>query len=471
MTIIRLPNVNRLDPNRIEIKNKNGRHAILFANDDVYIDSASINEVTSFLDMLDYIETTKGKMPYDTDPSVDGVILTPDFHRGAGIPVGTVFQSNGFLLPKATGTDIGCGMRLLTTNLVEREITQAKNLEASLREHFFEGKRGIALSRNERVEIFRSGLKALRAHRDAYYDGVMPTNSVISDFLSSSAKDDNEKTFDAILGTIGGGNHFVELQVVDEIVDDSQAWALGLKKGSVVIMCHSGSLGVGHYIGNRHQDKAKAIWNTKMKAPPDNYYPLMGQYARDYYEDMKAGVNFAFANRYFLGQTAVKALSHSLNKDVEWEVVQDAPHNAIWSKGEDKWLHRKGATPTDGEYLEKYHPVIVPGSMGDSSWVLSGTGETHSYCSACHGAGRIARRGESRKANIEEINKLRVVTPWDHNSPSAKARPDILKIHQEKLMEEAPSAYKSVEPAMYTCRDANIATPVARLRPLLTVKG
>lgn len=471
----------RISSTEILIRHPNGLTATLFATEDVYIDPASVNEALDFLGLADTLEQSKKLLPYGTTPEIEKIILTPDFHRGAGIPVGTVFQAKGFVLPKAIGNDIGCGMRFLTTNIDRHLIDNALNLEDILRAIFFEGQRNISLSREARNDIFKWGLAALEMHgktnismtQKSHEGGGFPTETVIKDFLESSALDDKEETFDAFLGSIGGGNHFVEIQVIDEILDPETAYAWGLYKGKVTIMCHSGSLGVGHWIGNLFAEKAKAFWPKTLKYPTGGYYPLCGEEAQRYIEHQKAGVNFAFANRFFLGQSALTGLERALNQKIEAQLLQDAPHNACWQNGENRFLHRKGACPAPGpdSTFTEGHPVIVPGSMGDSSWILKGQGALHSLCSACHGAGRIAKRGSARKGSYEELERLRVVTPWNHKSLEAKKRPDILAAHAARLLEEAPSAYKDVLPAAQTCEQAGIAKPVAILKPLLTVKG
>jgi tRNA-splicing ligase RtcB len=150
--------------------------------------------------------------------------------------------------------------------------------------------------------------------------------------------------------------------------------------------------------------------------------------------------------------------------------VYDAPHNLVWSEGQNH-LHRKGACPAASDPKDPLfpdgHPVIVPGSMGDASYVLKGQGSIASLCSAPHGAGRLAARGEGRKGDASELRHIRVVTKID----PTRVRRAIAVEHLRTLMEEAPSQYKSVTPVVETVADAGIASPVARLRPLLTVKG
>jgi tRNA-splicing ligase RtcB len=167
-----------------------------------------------------------------------------------------------------------------------------------------------------------------------------------------------------------------------------------------------------------------------------------------------------------LGALALRCLGEA----VGFRLVYDAPHNLVWSDGQDH-LHRKGACPAgcdhDDLVFPDGHPVILPGSMGDASYVLRGRGSLASLCSAPHGAGRIAARGDGRCADPGELKSIRVVTKLD----PLRVRRDIADELRRTLMEEAPSNYKPVLPVIETVNDAGIASPVARLRPLLTVKG
>ena len=181
--------------------------------------------------------------------------------------------------------------------------------------------------------------------------------------------------------------------------------------------------------------------------------------------------NLAFANRLFLGLMTVRALPEALGREVEARLVYDAPHNLIWDQGGGQMIHRKGACPAEGPSddaeFPSGHPVIIPGSMGASSYVLRGHGATASLCSACHGAGRLAPRQQARRGSTAELEPLRVVTKVDQR----RLRRDVRADWERSLLEEAPSRYKDVMPVIETVAGAGIASRVARLWPLLTVKG
>jgi tRNA-splicing ligase RtcB len=198
---------------------------------------------------------------------------------------------------------------------------------------------------------------------------------------------------------------------------------------------------------------------------------------------MRNAANFAFGNRLCLGLMVVRALSEVLRRRVEARLVYDAPHNLIWeSEGcGDRFIHRKGATPAVGpdpfESPFQYtgHPVIIPGSMGAGSYVLAGAGNDALLASACHGAGRSLTRGRSSHVDddtyLRAMAPLRVVTPIDPADPIVRRRRDVLLKYHRRMKEEAPYAYKPVTPVVQSVEDAGVARRVARLWPLVTVKG
>jgi tRNA-splicing ligase RtcB len=186
---------------------------------------------------------------------------------------------------------------------------------------------------------------------------------------------------------------------------------------------------------------------------------------------MGNAANFAFANRLFLGLMVVRALSEALGRAVEARLVYDAPHNLVWDEGGHRMIHRKGACPADGSSgdadFPSGHPVIIPGSMGASSYVLRGHGSVASLCSGCHGAGRSAPRQQGRRGSAAELEPLRVVTKVD----GKRLRRDVRAEWERALLEEAPSRYKDVTPVIETVVGGGVAGKVARLWPLLTIKG
>lgn len=471
-------NVLRTDANRVCISTD--YHAIeLFANESVFIDRKSIEEITAFAEVSETIRKLRQIGFLDSTAQIERIILTPDFHKGAGIPIGTVFRSQGFVMPRAVGSDIGCGMRFMTTDVTREEFDSlGDRLDQILRHIFFEGGRNIPLSRKQREAIFRWGIAGLleeqhasegiwaywdwgREHEDAerhmHSLGGFPTSNIfgMADFIRGSGR---AFTHDDQIGSIGGGNHFCEFQAVEEIFDRRRAYDWKIRAGKIAIMVHSGSVGIGHLVGNHFTDLARSMYPEGLRHDHD-FYMIPEDRSDGYLEAMWNAANFAIVNRLFLGLMMVRALSEALGRRVGYKLVYDAPHNLIWMDGHG-FVHRKGACPAGQD-----EPVIIPGSMGSSSFILAGSGNEQTFCSACHGAGRSKRRQRSRKGSGEIT--CRVVTKIDPQ----RVRRDIREEYMRALLEEAPDRYKDITPVIETVEGAEIARRVARTFPLLTVKG
>ncbi|PDT02292.1 RNA-splicing ligase RtcB [Rhizobium chutanense] len=423
------------------------------------------------------------------------VVTTPDFHPGKPVPVGVVADVEGAVLPHMIGSDIGCGMRMVVLDNVAAEQLATPLLDRHLRHIFFQGGRDIALTGMDRHAILREGLPGLlgslqqksigllskldlsRAWADLERhsdNGVFACENVDADFADYAGIDDAHRR-DAILGTIGGGNHFVELGFIDHIADGTFARAAGLKPGSVVLVVHSGSLDFGQRVGTVTGDRLKSDckpgedWRVlSRETQPDLYKRYMNGHAN--------AVNAAFANRFFIGLAAIEAVARALGQEVEHHLVYDAPHNTVWESG-NVVRHRKGACPARGvgtlaasPYEWFGEPVILPGSMGDGTWLLAGCGSTDFLESAAHGAGRKLSRQEARSQR-DIANALRVIGPVDPQSPSLQGRQDILAEIHARLKEEAPAAYKPIDSVAEPMVDAGMVTKVAKITPLVTVKG
>ncbi len=521
----------RADDTTLSIPNPYGVPVTLFANRDVPIEVEAIEQALGFVSIQRTLEELSaaqqsGKIgPFwgDRPGQLERVVLTPDFHRGSGIPVGTVAQARGFVVPQAVGNDVCCGMRLLTTDVTRGELADhLDEIERSLREVFFQGKREISMSPRQREALLRDGLwglletsadnagDGLWRYYDAraqeadlakvHFQGVVAAKGLFAfgDYVKSSG---GQRSRDSQIGSIGGGNHFVEMQAVEQVLDGATAHAWGVREGTVTIMAHSGSVGLGHAVGGYFLDQAKAIFPKEMKHPEHGFYAVPtqgphGKLAAKYLDAMHNAANFAFGNRLFLGLMAVRVLSEVLGRQVEARLVYDAPHNLIWAgdggahvatgtavaEERDVHIHRKGACPalgpdpsSTGPFRYTGHPVIIPGSMGASSYLLAGRGNEAALCSACHGAGRAISRGKSRNVDEEiyreTFARLRVVTPIDPKSPEVRLRRDVLAQYHDRLKEEAPYAYKDITPVVQTVEEADVAGRVARLEPLLTIKG
>ena len=510
--------VRRINGATSHIDNDFGIPITLVAREDVVVEADGVTELLEFASLQRTLEDISSREKAGTiDPfwggsagHIESIVLTPDFHKGAGIPVGTVVDARGFVVPQAVGNDVCCGMRLLTTDVDRHELAPHMTaLKQRLRAIFFQGQRDIPMSPRQREAMIRDGLSGLhgsasdnartglwkhydpRAQLDdldrVHFNGALPAKGTFAfdAYIQASGRNDGR---DIQIGSVGGGNHFVELQAVDEMIDGGTARSFGLTKNAVTIMAHSGSVGLGHMVGGHFAGRAHELYPKGVPHPKHGFYvlPARGPHAREaqvYLDAMRNAANFAFANRLFLGLMVVRALTETLGRPVSSRLVYDAPHNLIWEPeghGE-RYLHRKGATPASGPdapgtpFSYTGHPVIIPGSMGDASYVLAGSGREDLLCSACHGAGRSLTRG--RSTHVDEavykraIEKLHVVTPLDPDSPSVRCRRDILAKYHQRMKEEAPYAYKPITPVVQSVEDAGIARRVVRLWPLVTVKG
>jgi tRNA-splicing ligase RtcB len=284
-------------------------------------------------------------------------------------------------------------------------------------------------------ELERSvGLAELRAHSRHAHDAFVQGR---------------ETYRDPCLGTPGGGNHFVELQVVDEVLDRHGAHETGLKVGDVVVMIHSGSRDLGFYVGARWMDRARDAWPRGVRHPESKLYALTGQLATEYLEAMGVAARYAWLNRVVLAELVRNAMAEVLEEDRS-RLVVDVPHNVVLQE-EGMNVHRKGATPArEGDI------ALIPGSMGDHSYVARGLGHPDWLRSCSHGAGRKMRRQEvrARLAHGEQQ------TEWE-----------CITLREERRIEEAPEAYKPIGPVIESQEEAGLIKPIARLRPWVTFKA
>lgn len=504
--------LNRIDKNRVRINNKENIDAVLFANEDVPIQQTAVDELAQFLEVGDTIRQVFESAPeyFDEASTVEQVAVTPDFHKAKGIPVGSVMATRGFVIPQAIGNDINCGMRLHVTSLNADAVREHKDeLETQFRHLFFEGGRNIPMCRRQREAMFRHGISGLlettpKSQCEGQWslfhaynieqeltridrNGSLNSNSVfaLDDFMGPT----DRMTRDGQIGSIGGGNHFVEIQQVERIIDGSIAHAWGLKVGAVTVMVHSGSLSIGHQCGNYFRDVVKQLHPSDLKHPDNGIFVLPSggrcrEQSKLFWDSVNNAGNFAFANRLFLALIALTGLNNVCG-DVDASLIYDAPHNFLWTdqdNGREIVIHRKGACPARGfsemagtPFQYYGEPVLVPGSMGASSFLLAGRGNAESICSASHGAGRALSRGDAQRgydAEFKEfMERFRVVTPVDLRRSDIRQRRDIYEKKLDEIRQEAPYAYKGIGAIIQTLTDANIAVPVAELSPLMTMKG
>lgn len=444
----------------------------------------------------------------EAEYDIKKMVFTPDFHKGAGIPIGTVMLTRGLIIPQAMGKDINCGMRLYITDVKEDQIRNYLIcLKKKLRYIFFEGGREIPMTGRQRKALFCEGLSGLQeTWRDTqnigiwnYFDAQEQERQLpYVAFRGSLRAEDTEGltdfigdytcvSYDTQIGSVGGGNHFVEIQRICDIFDAQTANAWGIKKNQVVIMIHSGSLTIGHHSGMLGYKIAEAIYPKSVEQPENKIYLIPDEEEkalRRFWNTAYNAANFAFANRLFLGLMVQKAFTEVLG-DCHMKLLYDSPHNFIWKEagqGGQNYLHRKGACSACGlEQMEDtpfaYYgePVMIPGSMGGFSYLLRGNGNKEALCSASHGAGRRLSRGEAIHGNDllfkEFMKRFSIVTPIDPERNDLKGRKDILKKWEETIRAEAPYAYKDINEVTKVHIEHRLADYVARMEPILTIKA
>jgi tRNA-splicing ligase RtcB len=425
-----------------------------------------------------------------TLPGVVGRVYgMPDMHEGYGFPVGGVAamrMPDGVVSPGGVGFDINCGVRLLSTPLVRRDLgDRAEALVHEISRSIPSGTgrggpwratdaeldRVLAEGSRFLVEEKGFGLPADVEHTES--EGRLP--GADPGKVSPRARDRGRDQ----LGTMGSGNHFVEVQEVEEIVDAGAARAMGLFQGQVTALVHSGSRGLGHQVCTdyvRIMDARLAAQGITLADRQLSCAPASSPEGRDYLAAMAAAANFAWSNRQLMGHRVRTAVTR-IFPDVAAEtvrVVYDVAHNIAKVErygGMDLCVHRKGATrafgPSHPEMPPAYRgvgqPVFIPGSMGTASWVLAGldTSDERSWGSACHGAGRRLSRTAAKKqiAGAELRRQL-------------EAQGIVVRSASNKgLAEEAPFAYKDVDAVAEVVEGAGLARRVARLRPFGVVKG
>ncbi|MDE6621602.1 MAG: RtcB family protein [Lachnospiraceae bacterium] len=470
---------------------------------------AELRQMTALEETLERLTAVSGYFQAD-DPRIEKIILTPDFHKGAGIPIGTVMMTKGFVVPQAMGNDINCGMRFYTTDLSEERIQEKlPELAKKIRHIFFEGGRQIPMTGRQREALLRYGLEGLlETHNDSkksglwrYYQpeiqekwlnrtvfrGSVETADAegLEDFIGSY----EQLAYDDQIGTIGGGNHFLEVQRVAEIYDGQTANAWNIKKGAVVVMLHTGSLTIGHHSGLLNRQICQDIYPAGLAHPENKIYPIPEEGASPnawsrFWSVSGNAANFGFANRLFLGFMIQDVFTEVLGV-CDMELLYDAPHNYIWKKqidGKDYYIHRKGACcaggcgEMEGTAFAYYgEPVMIPGSMGSSSYLLRGLGNSDSLWSASHGAGRKKSRGDAIKGNDEAfrqfMERFHVITPIDPARNDLKGRTDILRKWEETIRAEAPYAYKDIDEVIAVHTTHDMAAPVARMEPVFSVKS
>lgn len=423
---------------------------------------------------------------------VGHVVVMPDMHQGYGFPIGGVAATRypqGVISPGAIGYDINCGVRLLASNLDFESAQADMDTLATLLNAYCPsgvGKEGsVRVTVKELDRVLEDGSRwalkngyatqadLTRTEETGRLEGADPGK------VSERAKTRGREQ----IGSLGAGNHFIEVEVVDEIFDEQAANAMGLKKGCLTVQIHCGSRGLGHQVCTDYvQQFQNAVKKYGIELPDRELVcaPMDSPEGQAYLGAMRAAANFAFVNRQLLANSARRAFEETFKGRRESQLYQvyDITHNMgkietheVDGKMIKVCVHRKGATRAFGprstglpsEYQAIGQPVIIPGSMGTASWVLVGTERSmeRSFGSSCHGAGRVMSRSKAKKEIRGEVLR-----------DELKARGIQIRAGSlAGLAEEAPQAYKDVDMVVETVTSAGIAKKVARLKPLAVIKG
>ena len=420
-------------------------------------------------------------------------IVLPDGHEGYGFPVGGVAAMDaeeGMISPGGVGYDINCGVRLLRSNLTEQTVrSKLKDLVTDLFSSIPSGvgsKGAVKLSHSELDEVLVKGVNWAIDHGYGSSDDadVCEENGQIQNADPNKVSDKARKRGAPQLGSLGSGNHFLEVQKVEEVHDEEAANRMGLKEGTITILVHCGSRGFGHQVCSdylRVSEQAMTKYDINLPDRELACVPNNSEEGDSYRKAMFAALNFAWSNRQMLTHWTRKSFERVFNQsesDLEMNLVYDVAHNIakvekhkVDGRERKVVVHRKGATrafPANRDeipsrYRDLGQPVLVPGSMGTASWVLLGQPNSMdlSFGSTAHGAGRTMSRSKARRNYTEENVKKSL----NDKGIFIKA------LTRDGVVEETPQAYKDVDAVVNVSHNLGIATKVAKLVPIGVIKG
>jgi len=415
-----------------------------------------------------------------TLPGVQKYALSmPDIHEGYGFPVGGVAGfdfDKGIISPGGIGYDINCGVRLLKSNLTYDEIKAylrelTKELYREIPSGVGRGGR-LKLNNQELDRILEGGARRIieMGYGDEkdleHIESNGKLNEANADYVSKTAKERGRDQ----LGTIGAGNHFVEIDKVEKIFDKEMAEKFGLFENQICILIHTGSRGLGHQVATDYIRKMISVLPKYKIILPDRELacsPFLSSEGQEYFSAMSSAANFAWANRELITWEVRKAWQNVLGKKSakELEILYDVAHNIakieeyeIDGKMKKLIVHRKGATRA---FINQ--PVLIPGSMGTASYVLVGQEKSleYSFGSTCHGAGRRMSRARAKR----EIRGEKLKRELEERGIAVEAG------SMSGLAEEAPEAYKDVNEVVEIVHQIGIAQKLAKLKPIGVIKG
>jgi len=476
--------VTRLDTYRLVLEREGSMHqdAVVFASEKILVEGDALRQLRNAATL---------------DP--DAIVMaTPDIHTGFGVPIGCVFATPNLISPCAVGYDINCGMRLLSTPFTQAEI-DVKKLADSIRRDIplGEGKANISVPPGVLDAVLERGVRAtadvarhcprlagcvdereIEGDLDSIEDGGSLDGSPGA--VSPRAKDRGRGQF----ASLGGGNHFIEIQVVREVFDEPHARTFGMKPGQLMVMIHSGSRGLGHQVADEYMKSARSWDEAKGIELPDRelaYFSIESREGKAYRGAMNAAANFAFANRQLMAMLVRRNIRQLYGSATPLPTVYDVPHNIAKFEEHNKrtyCVHRKGATRAfpaalmrGTRFAESGQPVLIPGSMGTSSYVLSGVPSgIESLFSVNHGAGRtMSRTAASGVGRGGKRQGEAAIT--DEQFRASMEGIYLLCEDRRTIKEEAPGAYKDIDEVIAVVSGAGLALPVARMTPLAVMKG
>jgi tRNA-splicing ligase RtcB (3'-phosphate/5'-hydroxy nucleic acid ligase) len=417
----------------------------------------------------------------------------PDMHWGYGFPIGGVAAfglQDGIISPGGVGYDINCGCRLVTTRLAHEDVKERlKQLIGALYNNIPTGvgsKSDLKLSVNEEKKVLVEGAKWALDRGYGTYEDLEATEDggkiagADPDALSARAMERGREQ----LGTLGSGNHFLEIEVVEEIYDKKAAAAFGLEEDQICVLIHSGSRGLGYQVCDDYLARMVKHLGELDVSLPDRQLAcayIASNRGKEYIAAMACAANYAWANRQMMMHWTRETFEHTLKKgprDLGMRLLYDVCHNIakietfnVDGKEVKLCVHRKGATRAfppghpalPAMYSDTGQPVLIPGDMGTGSYVLAGTEKAfaETFGSTCHGAGRVMSRTQAKKASrgrsIEREMAAKGII--------------IMATGKGTLSEEIPEAYKDLDQVVEVVHKAGISRKVARLRALGCIKG
>lgn len=481
-------NLIRLDEFRLKLEKEGAMvtDAYIYANKNIKIENEAIRQL--------YNTASLGP--------VKRVLCTPDIHVGFGVPIGTVVGLNDAVIPSAVGYDINCGMTMLTAGIKYDEIV-LNDLMHQIHNKIplGEGKDNISFSGEILSAILRGGIRGLysavirKSFKKLYPEVHRLFEDISPEYVAQHIEDNGEMP--AVIehiperalsrgrsqfATLGGGNHFIEIQRIISIEDGRVAERWGLAKDGLSIMIHSGSRGFGHEIGGFFMRLAAEYDRRRGYVVPNSnlaYFDIDSSEGCAYINSMYAAANFAYVNRHLIF-LIIRSIFQKNIRGAKINLVYDVPHNiAKYEKvGDERYfVHRKGATRAyppsmvrNTIFADTGQPILIPGSMGTRSYLLVGEeGAIETLYSVNHGAGRVM----SRSAASGKRRRGRVSPSLISDEEFRRSMEDIYLVcgDRSSIKEEAPAAYKDIDEVVSTVVGAGIARVVAIMKPIGVLKG